>query len=40
MVFNIESKEEIDKYLAEEVYVKNNVWDQIQVFPGKVPPGF
>ncbi|NQY79311.1 MAG: hypothetical protein HRT47_03255 [Candidatus Caenarcaniphilales bacterium] len=40
MVFNLESKEEIDQYLAEEVYVKNNVWDQIQVFPGKVAPGF
>lgn len=34
------SKEEVDHYLNEEVYIANKVWEKVDVTPCKVPPMF
>ena len=31
LIMDFESREELDKYLAEEPYVKEHVWDKIEI---------
>lgn len=40
MIMDFPTREEFDKYLEEEPYVVNKVWEKIEVLPCKVPPIF
>lgn len=40
MLFKVDSRDEIDRWLDDEPYVTGNVWQQIEVKRVKVPPMF
>ena len=40
LIFEVNSRADIDAYLAEEPYVSGDVWRTIEVSPCKVPPMF
>lgn len=40
LIMNFETREEFDRYLADEPYVKGDVWQQIEVKPCRVPELF
>lgn len=40
LIFEVDSRADIDAYLAEEPYVSGDVWRTIEVSPCKVPPMF
>ncbi|MFN8015697.1 MAG: YciI family protein [Acidimicrobiia bacterium] len=37
IVFNCDSKSDIDEYLKDEPYIKNNVWETIEITEGAIP---
>ncbi len=39
-VVNMDTREEVDKYLETEPYVTGNVWQKIEVLPCAVGPSF
>ncbi|QBD77082.1 hypothetical protein EPA93_14140 [Ktedonosporobacter rubrisoli] len=40
MICEFPSRDELDAWLAQEPYVKGNVWKQIEVIPCQVGPAF
>jgi len=40
LIMDFPSKEDLDRWLENEPYVKGDVWRTIEVKPGKVPPLF
>ena len=40
LIMNVQSRAEVDAYLAEEPYVTGDVWRTIDVSPCKIPPLF
>lgn len=40
MIVDFPTREDLDQWLENEAYVKNNVWEKIEVYPCKVPPMF
>lgn len=38
IVFNVESRQEVDEIMKDEPYIANNVWKSIEVIKGIVPP--
>ncbi len=39
-IVDFNSREDLDTWLQEEPYIKNNVWDNIEIIPCKVGPSF
>ncbi|MTI49120.1 MAG: hypothetical protein FH761_14840 [Firmicutes bacterium] len=40
LIMEFPTRDELDKWLEKEPYVKGNVWQQVEVNPCKVPPMF
>lgn len=40
MMVDFFTRKELDQWLENEAYVKNNVWQKVEVHPCKVPPIF
>lgn len=40
MVVDFPSREALDEWLQDEPYVKGDVWREVTVMPGKIPPAF
>lgn len=36
VLVEMESLEEVEKWLAEEIYLSSNVWDKVSIYPLKV----
>ena len=40
MVVEFDTREELDRWLAEEPYIVGKVWDEIEIIPCRVGPSF
>lgn len=40
LIVDFENREELDEWLEVEPYVKDRVWERVEVIPCKVPPMF
>lgn len=40
LLVNFESREGVDKWLAEEPYIVHRVWERVEVYPFMAPPQF
>lgn len=40
MVVDFPSRDALDKWLETEPYIQGKVWEDVQVFPCKIPPSF
>jgi len=40
MIFEVRDRAHLDEILKVEAYVTGKVWEEIQIFPGRVPPAF
>jgi|GEM_PF-1921786 len=40
MILDMENREAVDRYLDQEAYILQKVWERVEVTPCKVPPLF
>lgn len=40
MILEMESRQDVDHYLEREAYIKEKVWEKVEVIECKVPPIF
>jgi uncharacterized protein YciI len=40
LIVNYPSKAELEEWLKTEPYIRDNVWDQIEIYPCKIPDFF
>lgn len=40
LVFEAESREQVERYLVEEPYIIGKVWDNVSIYPGALGPTF
>jgi uncharacterized protein len=36
MIVEMDSLQEVEQWLSEEVYIKDNVWDKVSIYPMKI----
>jgi uncharacterized protein YciI len=38
ILYDVDSKKELDEILKNEIYLTSKVWDQVQIYPAKIGP--